>query len=363
MVEIIRRPAFRLDTVVAPPGLSDPMLPPPKRVIEQGKRVRPRGFRPTPPRGRISVGAAEAEARRIQSEGIKVSLGESTLSKLLDIKVPITDSRGVILVDSAGKPITRTVRVNLGDLNKSFTQKLDIIQRRIEEGDTRTQAGLVRLTTLLMSLDVISLKGADRKDFATSVVAMNYNPAELFNDIPNKIDGRYIDGPSMALGKTKEKITIYAISSVDMLTQAGLPVTLTKPFLGISGRPVYIDTIVKFLNLPASKRDQAVLDLLSMQAFISLDAARKAVGGEDIPEEFLAETKEEEPPLDVSGAVDVDDLVDKLRFSEEEGLTERQVMALTSLPTEDLALINKLKDVVDVQQHGIIDAVMRQIAE
>ncbi len=177
-MEVIKRPAFRLNTTVSPKGLARPMLPPPKRVIEQGKRVKPRGFRTEPPRGRIAVGAAEAEARRIKSEGIKVALGESTLSKLLDIKVPLKRADGSIILDSAGKPVTKTIRVNLGNLSKTFTEKIDLVQRAIASGEAATRNGLIQLTAMLLSVKVDELKVPEQEQFATSVASLGYDPVE-----------------------------------------------------------------------------------------------------------------------------------------------------------------------------------------
>ena len=187
MAILFQRPNFRLGTTISPMGLRNPELPLPTRVLEQGKRVRPRGFRVAPPRGRVATGAAEAEALRIKREGIKVALGESSLAKLLDIKVPLKDENGDLILDSAGKPIMTTVRVNLGDLSKSLSEKIDIIQGAIESGQTQTRQGLIKVTALLESMgELMQLKGKDKEKIVQLILSAGYDIAEIFKGITGK---------------------------------------------------------------------------------------------------------------------------------------------------------------------------------
>ena len=362
MVEVLKRPAFLLGTTTSPRGPAVGILPPPRRVIEQGKRLGPFGFKRAPPRGRTAVGVAESEARRIRREGIKVALGESTLAKLLDVQVPIKDAAGRNLLDSAGKPIMKTVRVNIGNLSKSFIEKLDIIQTAISEGATVNRDGLAKVTTLILSMDIASLKGRQREQLATTLLALNYSITELFNDITGKLDGRFITGPAMRQGLNKKNIAIFGVYAAKDMRDGGAiaPVTITAPFIGTSGRAIYVDSVDRFLNRGDSIRNGAVLDLITLQVFPSLTDARAAVGVAPRPEKF---PEEKVPPLDVSGSVDVDDLIDRLEFSPGALLSTRQIDALADLPKSDATLLEQFaREVVDDLDQDEIANIIRHVA-
>lgn len=321
-------------------------MPTSTRVLEQGKRVKPRGFRPEPPRGRVATGAAEAEAERIRKEGIRVSLGESTLSQLLDIKVPLKDVEGNIVLDSAGKPVMTTVRVNIGDLNKSFSEKIDLMQASISSGDTATREGLARISALIMSIpDLKSLKGKQREDLAKIVLSAGYKLPEIYAGITGLQDGRYLTGSALREGKNMDKFVIYAILMADVISRRGgaAAISVTKPIIGVSGIPIFVDSVDRYLNNPTIIAQEGVVDIISLHVFDTIGNARAAAAAIAIPDTFIEPDEEKEADLDIGKATDHGDLADKLEFTPGDLLSPRQKAALEGLPKTDTTLVDEFR--------------------
>lgn len=197
------RPAFRVGDDPIQPFSTAPIRVENTR-IPTPSAIRP-AFKPAAPRGRTFLGKDVFRAQEIREKGIKVSLGDTTLAKLLDVKIPLLDPDGNEVKDSRGKTVMISKKINLGAIGKTLDEKLEKIREITESGQQAIQAQQEELgANLVTAMERLPARGPIDERSADLIErgfeAFKLPVANEIDRLPGVIDGRFLTKESISGG-------------------------------------------------------------------------------------------------------------------------------------------------------------------
>lgn len=306
-----KRPAFRLgETTISEPLKSIPELrrtlpvkvwiDPPFKIA----KMRP-SFKLAAPGPRKPLGVDETTSLLEKQEGIKISLGESTLDALLQVEVPQKNPvDGSILLDSNGNPIMIKKRINIGKLQQRSEELLDEIKAGItnigaasfaEKQELALAIGAVLQRAIAtQELGEINTQSLLAMETAVKAMGISRDPERIGI---NLIDRRFVDAREW-----KQNGSLIIMFLLANLPPPGTDIlTAQTPLFGLpnlrTGRigPIQLGSIASTFSTGAASipPQNRVIDLITKRFFHTLEEAGQILSV-SIPQPIVAPTEEKQ---------------------------------------------------------------------
>lgn len=326
----ISRPGFRTGTRFKPGFRAKEVLKPSittENTFKSTDLFRRPTFHATSPAARKPLGVQETEALLSRQEGIKIRLGDKTLKKFFEAKVPVRNPDGSVVIGPDGKIVMEKKIINIGALGKSlkenfaelkeFVQNENIESRRLGvDRKDELAANLAFIINQLLEAKTLSeFTTANMTALVKAVKALSISKNPVLSGLPVS-DGRFLRSENFALPGVSIKLIMYLLANIPSIpeqrrdmqeTGRAKFITPFNPVIGTSGEPITITS----MNSAFGRGN--VLDLKTFTFFSDIGDARAAFKTKRLSE---VESQNESARLFASAFDPVEGAREELRLTE-----------------------------------------------